>query len=139
MFEKVLIFLMNMTPLTEQKHSCCLKVVLAVPGYSILVRVIDLPGLFPRSRNMEIPLCATADTAPAATPADGECTYDGIHAAVVLLAAAVPVLAVATAVAPAVAVGVDAADYLACDDGVGAGFDRLPLSALTLLSFRAGS
>ena len=32
MFEKVLIYLMKLTPLIEQKHSCCLKVVLAVPG-----------------------------------------------------------------------------------------------------------
>ena len=46
MFEKVLIFLMNMTPLTEQKHSCCLKVVLAVPGYLFSMGETDLPGRF---------------------------------------------------------------------------------------------
>ena len=46
MFIKVLISLMNMTPPIDQKHFCCLKVILAVPRYSILIRGIDLPGLF---------------------------------------------------------------------------------------------
>ena len=33
MLIKVLIYFMNMTPPIDHKHSCCLKVVLAVPGY----------------------------------------------------------------------------------------------------------
>ena len=53
---EVLIYLMKLTPLIEHKHFCCLKVVLAVPGYSILVRGIDLPGLFQPSRNLVLRL-----------------------------------------------------------------------------------
>ena len=37
-----------MTPLIEQKHSCCLKVVLAVPGCPIYNPRTDLPGRFYR-------------------------------------------------------------------------------------------
>ena len=69
------------------------------------VRIVDVPSA----------AAATVDTAPAATSAGDEATCDGVLAAAVPLAAATPVLAVATAAAPAVAVGVFAADYLACE------------------------
>ena len=46
--EKVLIHLMKLTPLIEHKHPCCLKVVLAVPGYLFLMGESDLPGRFYR-------------------------------------------------------------------------------------------
>ena len=47
-FQKVLIYLMKLTPLIEHKHPCCLKVVLAVPGYLFLMGESDLPGRFDR-------------------------------------------------------------------------------------------
>ena len=68
MFEKVLIYLMKLTPLIEQKHFCCLKVVLAVPGYPFSMGETDLPGRFYVTRNLDIRLCSSAGLSAGGVP-----------------------------------------------------------------------